>query len=90
VIKGRQAYKNLRHFIYIHAHPQSRGEGYRLVKKLLEETREDCAKAVEEIEDWADANDKKDECPHCDAMLYPWEICDCDKRKPAAALRGRG
>ena len=47
MIKGRPAYKNLRHFIYIHAHPQSRGEGYRLVKKFIEETREDCAKVIE-------------------------------------------
>ena len=39
-----QAHKNLRYFIYIHAHAKSRSEGYRLVKKLMEETKENCSK----------------------------------------------
>lgn len=32
-----QAYKNLRHFIYLNVKAQYRSEGYRLARKLLDE-----------------------------------------------------
>lgn len=35
-----QAYKNLRHFVYLNVKAQYRSEGYRLVQKLLSEATE--------------------------------------------------
>ena len=41
-----KAYHNIRHFIYLNVKAQYRGEGYRLVKKLMEETAEDTKQRV--------------------------------------------
>ena len=51
-------------------------EVIRALRAEVEEAREE----VKEVKDWANANNKRDECPHCDRMLYPWEECDCEKK----------
>jgi hypothetical protein len=46
----------------------------RYLKEALAASQE----VVRNITDWADANNMEDECPRCDRMLYPWEVCDCE------------
>jgi hypothetical protein len=72
-------------------YPEMRKHTSKLITALIRAVREDCAKDVREIEEWAEANGHHDECPNCDVMLYPWETCDCrekEEKKPAA-IRGK-